>query len=106
MKKRYFLMGAWAVCVLCACHNHGHDHADGHGGEDHAHEAEMAAEEAHGGHEDHADEIILTEEKAQAAGCIRKPCSRDASGRLSARAGKSWPRREKRLRWWPPCRVW
>lgn len=68
MKKRYFLMGAWAVCVLCACHNHGHDHADGHGGEDHAHEAEMAAEEAHGGHEDHADEIILTEEKAQAAG--------------------------------------
>ncbi len=60
MKKRYFLMGALAVSVLCACHNHEH------GEEGHDHEAELAA--AEDDHDHHPDEIILTAEKAKAAG--------------------------------------
>lgn len=60
MKKRYFLMGALAVSVLCACHNHEH------GEEGHDHEAELAAGKE--GHDHHPDEIILSAEKAKAAG--------------------------------------
>lgn len=60
MKKRYFLMGALAVSVLCACHNHEH------GEEGHDHEAEQTAVEDD--HDHHPDEIILTAEKAKAAG--------------------------------------
>lgn len=63
MKKTYFLMGALAMSLLCACHHHEH------GEEGHDHEAEATEADAHGEHEGHhADEIILTAEKAKAAG--------------------------------------
>ena len=63
MKKTYFLMGALAMSLLCACHHHEH------GEEGHDHEAETTEADAHGEHEGHhADEIILTAEKAKAAG--------------------------------------
>ena len=51
MKKIYFLMGALAVSMLSACHNHDHE-------EEHAHGTEETAREDN--HEEHADEIILT----------------------------------------------
>lgn len=60
MKKKYFLMGALAVSMLCACHPHEH------GEEGHDHEAEQAGQEEAQAH--HPDEIILTAEKARAAG--------------------------------------
>ncbi len=62
MKKICFLMGAWVMSLLCACHSHEH------GEEGHNHEAETAETETHGEHGHHADEIILSEEKAKAAG--------------------------------------
>lgn len=53
--KHYIFMGALAACMLGSCGGHeGHDH-----------EAEGKAKEAHAAH---ADEIVLTPEKAQAAG--------------------------------------
>lgn len=53
--KHYIFMGALAACMLGSCGGHeGHDH-----------EAEVEAKEAHAAH---ADEIVLTPEKAQAAG--------------------------------------
>lgn len=53
--KHYIFMGALAACMLGSCGGHeGHDH-----------EAEGGAKEAHAAH---ADEIVLTPEKAQAAG--------------------------------------
>ena len=53
--KHYIFMGALAACMLGSCGGHeGHDH-----------EAEGEAKEAHAAH---ADEIVLTPEKAQAAG--------------------------------------
>ncbi|MBS4812010.1 MAG: efflux RND transporter periplasmic adaptor subunit [Bacteroides sp.] len=53
--KHYIFMGALAACMLGSCGGHeGHDH-----------EAEG---EAKGAHAAHADEIVLTPEKAQAAG--------------------------------------
>lgn len=59
--KRYIWMGALAVCMLGACGGHEeHDHEH-----DHDHEAEAEAKETHAGH---SDEIILTPEKAKAAG--------------------------------------
>lgn len=53
--KHYIFMGALAACMLGSCGGH-----EGHG-----HEAEGEAKEAHAAH---ADEIVLTPEKAQAAG--------------------------------------
>ena len=44
-------MGALAVSMLSACHNHDHE-------EEHAHGTEETAREDN--HEEHADEIILT----------------------------------------------
>lgn len=55
--KRYIWMGALAACMLGAC--------GGHDEHDHDHEAEAEAKEAHAAH---SDEIILTPEKAKAAG--------------------------------------
>ena len=55
--KRYIWMGALAACMLGAC--------GGHEEHDHDHEAEAEAKEAHAAH---SDEIILTPEKAKAAG--------------------------------------
>lgn len=53
--KHYIFMGALAACMLGSCGGHeGHDH-----------ESEGEAKEAHAAH---ADEIVLTPEKAQAAG--------------------------------------
>lgn len=53
--KHYIFMGALAACMLGSCGGHeGHDH-----------EAEGEAKEAYAAH---ADEIVLTPEKAQAAG--------------------------------------
>ena len=53
--KHYIFMGALAACMLGSCGGHeGHDH-----------EAEREAKEANAAH---ADEIVLTPEKAQAAG--------------------------------------
>lgn len=53
--KHYIFMGALAACMLGSCGGHeGHDH-----------EVEGEAKEAHAAH---ADEIVLTPEKAQAAG--------------------------------------
>lgn len=53
--KHYIFMGALAACMLGSCGGHeGHDH-----------EVEREAKEAHAAH---ADEIVLTPEKAQAAG--------------------------------------
>lgn len=53
--KHYIFMGALAACMLGSCGGH-----EGHG-----HEAEGEAKEAHAAH---ADEIVLTPEKAQVAG--------------------------------------
>ena len=53
--KHYIFKGALAACMLGSCGGH-----EGHG-----HEAEGEAKEAHAAH---ADEIVLTPEKAQAAG--------------------------------------
>lgn len=53
--KHYIFMGALVACMLGSCGGHeGHDH-----------EAEGEAKKAHAAH---ADEIVLTPEKAQAAG--------------------------------------
>ena len=53
--KHYIFMGALAACMLGSCGGHeGHDH-----------EAEGEAKETHAAH---VDEIVLTPEKAQAAG--------------------------------------
>lgn len=64
MKKRYFLIGALAVCLLCACQPHNHNHGE----EGHAHEAEMNSGDQQDVHAAHHDEIILSPEKAKAAG--------------------------------------
>lgn len=53
--KHYIFMGALAACMLGSC--------EGHEGHDHESEGE-----AKGAHAAHADEIVLTPEKAQAAG--------------------------------------
>lgn len=53
--KHYIFMGALAACMLGSCGGH----------EGHEHESEGEAKEAHAAH---ADEIVLTPEKAQAAG--------------------------------------
>ena len=55
-------MGALAVSMLSACHNHDHE-------EEHTHGTEETAREDN--HEEHADEIILTAEKAKAAGIAK-----------------------------------
>lgn len=71
--KLYLLLGLFTVCTLGACdgghagHNHGteeghnHEAEEAHGHEGHNHEGEE-------GHAGHSDEIILTPEKAKAAG--------------------------------------
>lgn len=60
MKKIYFLIGALAVSVLCACHNHKQDE------EGHNHKAELTIEKDIQVH--HPDEIVLKAEKAKAVG--------------------------------------
>ena len=56
--KRTFLASALALFLFSACHDHKHDHA----AEGHDHETEMTHEHTH------SDEIVLHEEKAEAAG--------------------------------------
>lgn len=64
MKKKYFLIGALAVCTLCACQPHDHEHGE----EGHDHEAELSSGETQGSYTEYHDEIILPPEKAKAAG--------------------------------------
>ena len=63
MNTKPLLVAAMGLFLLGSCHNHdAHDHeAEGHDHEAHDHEAETAAH-------DHTDEIVLTPEKARAAG--------------------------------------
>lgn len=68
MKKIYFLMGALAISMLSACHNHDHEN-------EHVHDSEKTAEKEN--HNEHADEIILTAEKAKAAGIATETVKRD-----------------------------
>ena len=58
--KNYILAGTLCMFLLGACGEHAHEHGE----EGHDHEAEMHAGEKVG----HSDEIILTPEKAKAAG--------------------------------------
>lgn len=58
--KNYILTGTLCMFLLGACGEHAHEHGE----EGHNHEAEMHAGEKAG----HSDEIILTPEKAKAAG--------------------------------------
>lgn len=58
--KNYILTGTLCMFLLGACGEHAHEHGE----EGHDHEAEMHAGEKAG----HSDEIILTPEKAKAAG--------------------------------------
>lgn len=58
--KNYILAGTLCMFLLGACGEHAHEHGE----EGHDHEAEMHAGEKAG----HSDEIILTPEKAKAAG--------------------------------------
>lgn len=61
--KRTFLASALALFLFSACHDHKHDHAaHDHAAEGHDHETEMTHEHIH------SDEIVLHEEKAEAAG--------------------------------------
>ena len=71
MKKIYFLMGALAVSMLSACHNHDHE-------EEHAHGTEETAREDN--HEEHA---------ATHSAKSLKP------------ADRYWLPKEKKRRWWP-----
>ena len=79
MKKIYFLMGALAVSMLSACHNHDHE-------EEHAHGTEETAREDN--HEEHADEIILTAEKAKAAGITTETVKRDTFRQIIKTGGQ------------------
>lgn len=79
MKKIYFLMGALAVSMLSACHNHDHE-------EEHAHGTEETAREDN--HEEHADEIILTAEKAKAAGIATETVKRDTFRQIIKTGGQ------------------
>lgn len=58
--KNYILTGTLCMFLLGACGEHAHEHGE----EGHGHEEEMHAGEKAG----HSDEIILTPEKAKAAG--------------------------------------
>lgn len=58
--KNYILAGTLCMFLLGACGEHAHEHGE----EGHSHEEEMHAGEKAG----HSDEIILTPEKAKAAG--------------------------------------
>lgn len=58
--KNYILTGTLCMFLLGACGEHAHEHGE----EGHTHEEEMHAGEKAG----HSDEIILTPEKAKAAG--------------------------------------
>lgn len=58
--KNYILTGTLCMFLLGACGEHAHEHGE----EGHSHEEEMHAGEKAG----HSDEIILTSEKAKAAG--------------------------------------
>ena len=79
MKKIYFLMGALAVSMLSACHNHDHE-------EEHTHGTEETAREDN--HEEHADEIILTAEKAKAAGIATETVKRDTFRQIIKTGGQ------------------
>ena len=79
MKKIYFLMGALAVSMLSACHNHDHE-------EKHTHGTEETAREDN--HEEHADEIILTAEKAKAAGIATETVKRDTFRQIIKTGGQ------------------
>lgn len=74
MLKRitYYLLSAVFVAGMNACGGHSHDHLDHDHDHDHAEEAEQhdhqAEEKGHEGKGAHTDEIILTPEKARAAG--------------------------------------
>ncbi len=62
MIKTYFFWGAGVLLSLTACHSHHH------GEEVHAHETEVTTQED--GHHHHVDEIVLSAEKAKAAGLV------------------------------------
>ena len=72
-------MGALAVSMLSACHNHDHE-------EEHAHGTEETAREDN--HEEHADEIILTAEKAKAAGIATETVKRDTFRQIIKTGGQ------------------
>ena len=84
--KHYIWMGALAACMLGSCGGHAeHDH------EGHDHEAEIHKEESHA----HSDEIVLTPEKAAAAGVKVEEIQRGnfrrvipASGQILAAQGE------------------
>lgn len=75
MKKIYFLIGTLAVFLLGACHEHAHNEGHAHS---HTDEKEVHEEHAHGEHDvhegdsktAHADEIVLSQEKAKSAGLL------------------------------------
>ena len=85
-------MGALAVSMLSACHNHDHE-------EEHAHGTEETAREDN--HEEHADEIILTAEKAKAAGNATETVKRDTFRQIIKTGGQILLPKEKKRRWWP-----
>lgn len=67
MRKIIYLTGAFVLALAVSCHGgDGHGHSDEHSHSDeHAH----LEEEAHSG-ESHSDEIVLSPEKAEAAGVV------------------------------------
>ena len=85
MKKIYFLMGALAISMLSACHNHDHEN-------EHVHDSEKTAEKEN--HNEHADEIILTAEKAKAAGIATETVKRDTFRQVIPTGG-SLPKEKK-----------
>ena len=87
MKKIYFLMGALAISMLSACHNHDHEN-------EHVHDSEKTAEKEN--HNEHADEIILTAEKAKAAGIATETVKRDTFRQVIRPAARySLPKEKK-----------
>ena len=79
MKKIYFLMGAWAVSALIACHHHNHE-------EQHSHETK--AEAGHDEHAHHDDEIILPEKNASTAGIVTETVKPDTFRRIIKTGGQ------------------
>ena len=72
-------MGALAVSMLSVCHNHDEEEENTHGTEETAREDN---------HEEHADEIILTAEKAKAAGIATETVKRDTFRQIIKTGGQ------------------
>ena len=82
MKKLYLSLAAFAGALLVSLSScgsgtahdgHEHEHEHIHDAETEAHAHEAAEPHAHGEGEAHGDEIILTPEKAKAAGIVVRP---------------------------------